>query len=293
MDPLMEKQLLKQLNQLPKNIPLRIYGLFNSRSKVLELGNFISLDLTNKKLTLYNTTYKSNTTLNTDDIIDIGYKLHGQSASLTLDQPSYFNTGTQEHNGGNIQTGEFDAYLPVTTLVGNAGRGPSLALNYYYSTDVAFSMGGWAPRFSYMMIDSNNVKLHLYTGQILTIFPALAPYSPQPGIIIKEVDLDSSGIILTRIKIIHKDGTIEVLEEVLDWGIDKETRFEVQSRSGFLDTCLMPTKITNSLGYSLHFEWMGEPGQSIIISKVSDNTHTIENQQAKKEDHICRYGIHS
>ncbi|BAP44947.1 RHS repeat-associated core domain protein-containing protein [Pseudomonas sp. StFLB209] len=179
----MEKILLKQLDQLPRNTGLRIQGNFGSLYSTLETGNLVSLDIPNKTLTIFNTVYKRNTVLNTDNILSIEYSLHGCSYPLMLGHQAIFNTSAPENNGGNIQTGEFNAFLPITTLIGNAGMGPVLPLNYYYSPDVAFTKGGWAPRFSYFILyDSGVLKLHLHTGEAITVAQPLVPYSPMPGL---------------------------------------------------------------------------------------------------------------
>ncbi|GFM74948.1 hypothetical protein PSCICM_07670 [Pseudomonas cichorii] len=263
----MEKALLKQLTQLPKNTPLRVYGRFGSNSGDMEKGNLISVDLTQKTLTLYNTVYSANKTLNTDDVVRIDYTLYEQSYSLALDPPSYLNTGTSERNNGNLQTGEFNAYLPIATLVGNGGTGPSLALNYYYSAGIQFTPGGWAPRFSYVTIYDNTIKLHLHTGQTLTLFKSLIPYSPQPGITIKE-------FAFSWMKVIHKDGTVEILEDIFKRPITSEASAS-DSLSTPPDRCLVPIQIINSTGCSLYFEWEGTFNKSLLLSKVSDDTQVL------------------
>ncbi|MBI6855252.1 hypothetical protein YA0002_21065 [Pseudomonas cichorii] len=259
----MEKVLLKQLNQLPKHTPLKIKGRFGSLSGDLEQGNLVSVDLALKTLTLYSTRYNSNKTISADTIDNIVYTLDNVNYDLLPDRPSYLNTGGMERNGGNLQTGGLDAYLPITTLVGNAGMGPSLALNYYYSMGIEFTLGGWAPRFSYVTTYNNVIKLHLHTGQTLTVLPALVPYSPQPGLTVKEFFLNSTT---SRMKIIHKDGTVEILENV----------FIRDYRSkGLFDTCLVPTQIINSTGHSLYLEWAGIHHYSLLLSKVSDDTQVL------------------
>ncbi|MBX8554625.1 hypothetical protein K5D43_09030 [Pseudomonas cichorii] len=263
----MEKALLKQLTQLPKNTLLRVYGRLGSSSGDMEKGNLISFDIARKSLTLYREDYRSNTTLNTDDITRIVYTLYGQSHSLVLDQPSYLNTGTSESNSGNLQTGEFNAYLPITTLVGNGGAGPSLALNYYYSAGIKFTPGGWAPRFSYVTIYDDMIKLHLHSGQTLTLFKSLIPYSPQPGITIKE-------FAFSWMKVIHKDGTVEILEDIFKRPITSEASAS-DSLSTPPDRCLVPIQIINSTGCSLYFEWEGTFNKSLLLSKVSDDTQVL------------------
>ncbi|WP_434677886.1 RHS repeat-associated core domain-containing protein [Pseudomonas sp. R1-18] len=269
----MEKALLKQLYQLPKNTPLRVHGNFGSISGDLEKGNLVSLDLARKTLTLYNTVYSSNRTINTENIRYITYTLNGKSYPLVPDRPSYLNTGIAEHNDGDLQTGEFNAYLPISNLIGNNGMGPSLALNYYYSVGVEFTLGGWAPRFSYVTIYDTVVKLHLHTGQTFTIFESMVPYSPQPGLTIKDFSTPS------QMKIVHKDGTVEILEDIFVKNINSDTVFqpEISAYAGNVDRCLVPTQIINSAGHALYFEWTGTLYANLLLSKISDDTQVLLN----------------
>lgn len=258
----MEKALLKQLNQLPKNTPLTVHGRFGSISVDRQMGNLVSLDLARKTLTLFNVPNNTHTTINTDNIDKVEYTLRGETAFLALDEPGYLNTGNQKFNGGNLETGQFNAYFPITNLVGNSGLGPSLSLDYYYSPGVAFTVGGWAPRFTYATLYEKVLKLHLHTGQSITIFKTMIPYSPQPGLTIKEYSTDT----VPRIKIIHKDGTVEILEDIFP----RKTIFE-----SVTDKCFVPTQIINSVGCSLNLEWIAKLNHSLLLSKISDDTQVL------------------
>ncbi|MCQ9427021.1 RHS repeat-associated core domain-containing protein [Pseudomonas sp. LJDD11] len=279
----MEKILLKQLDQLPRNTGLRIQGNFGSLYSTLETGNLVSLDIPNKRLTIFNTVYKRNTVLNTDNILSIEYSLHGCSYPLMLGHQAIFNTSAPENNGGNIQTGEFNAFLPITTLIGNAGMGPVLPLNYYYSPDVAFTKGGWAPRFSYFILyDSGVLKLHLHTGEAITVAQPLVPYSPMPGLYISSFNTvrDRHGI-WAQAKIIHKDGTVECMTQAFEPAPGQE--------ASSVDSALyvLPTQISNSLGHSLYLKWRIDPGtllqegfpessgQNVTLSEVSDDRQVL------------------
>lgn len=138
-----------------------------------------------------------------------------------------FDTQSPMTHGVSTQTGAFNTYIPIASLLGNNGRGPELDINLFYSPDMRDpTFNNWALRFTHyfqypvtenQVLDEasaqtliNTNTLYLSTGEawknnggagekVSPNFTALIPASL--------ISDRAKPIIIT-----HKDGVVEELE---------------------------------------------------------------------------------
>lgn len=116
-----------------------------------------------------------------------------------------FNTTAQKRTFVDIRTGLFEAYIPLPSVTGNAGRGPVVDMGLFYSPVVNNQAGvgdGWS--FAFTTYDEGNSKLTLHTGEILSVK--------------KGEGLNVSGVLITwaddkkTLSVLRKDGREEKLK---------------------------------------------------------------------------------
>lgn len=116
-----------------------------------------------------------------------------------------FNTTAQKRTFVDVRTGLFEAYIPLPSVTGNAGRGPVVDMGLFYSPVVNNQAGvgdGWS--FAFTTYDEGSSKLTLHTGEILSVK--------------KGEDLNVSGVLITwaddkkTLSILRKDGREEKLK---------------------------------------------------------------------------------
>lgn len=132
--------------------------------------------------------------------------------ATTNDSYQLFDTQSPMIHGVNPQTGNFHTYIPIASLVGNNGLGPTLDINLFYSPDMQdLIFKNWALRFSHYFQHSyhdlntdEQCSLYLSTGEAWSFF--------------KNIDLSSPNFTLlnldnTTMRLARKDGAIEIFEK--------------------------------------------------------------------------------
>lgn len=116
-----------------------------------------------------------------------------------------FNTTAQKRTFVDMRTGLFEAYVPLPSVTGNAGRGPVVDMGLFYSPVVNNQAGvgdGWS--FAFTTYDEGSSKLTLHTGEILSVK--------------KGEGLSVSGVLITwaddnkTLSVLRKDGREEKLK---------------------------------------------------------------------------------
>ncbi|WP_157771871.1 hypothetical protein [Pseudomonas putida] len=134
------------------------------------------------------------------------------------------------------RTGEFSAYLAVTTIVGNAGAGPTVDVGFRYSS----RSDTWRQSLSYATerVGSKKIQLHLSDGRLVELEEGLNVQLPDLRVV------NGGG----EIRIYHKEGVTELLR----------ARGESNRRERV--RCYLVDKIMLATGESIYFEWKGFTG---------------------------------
>ncbi|WLG94876.1 RHS repeat-associated core domain-containing protein [Pseudomonas sp. FP198] len=155
----------------------------------------------------------------------------------------FFDTHSPILHGVEPRTGKFHTYMPIASLVGNEGRGPTLDLNIFYSPDIYDdNFGNWALRFTneHVLVDKKYLMLHLKNGEAWSLYntqswpPTFKRTKGAPG----------------EIKITQKDGITETLTAYFYNNKALPLKKEIPNAS-----VTTPKKITSPSGLTLTIEW--------------------------------------
>ena len=167
--------------------------------------------------------------------------------------PALFSNRNLETEGVNPLTGQFYTSLPIASLVGNAGRGPALDFELFYSAERFIDFGSWAFNLTYCRVskEKNSCTGELFIGNeskkieltldISSTDINVATYTAHQKITPLSFNDLSKGL-----KIVRSDGTTEILTPF------RSNSTTIDNRDYFY---LVPQKILTKLGFALTLSW--------------------------------------
>jgi hypothetical protein len=161
-----------------------------------------------------------------------------------------FDTQSPMIHGVAPQTGNFHTYIPIASLVGNNGLGPSLDINLFYSPDMQdLIFLNWGLRLSHYLDRSldgfrkEQATLYLSTGEAWSFYKN--GFDGSPNFVMSPLASNSKNIAITR-----KDGTVEILEKHSATLIVPGSSYGVDVADYFL-----LKKLISPSGHSLTLNW--------------------------------------
>lgn len=182
-------------------------------------------------------------------------------------------------HGVDAFTGNFNTYIPIASLIGNNGLGPSLDINLFYSPDMQdLTFVNWGLRLSHYLFSSQGDLLsgvhiaYLSTGEAWSFSDE--GYTGTPNFTLKLPSSTDEYMTIT-----HKDGTMEVLERhVAD--IILPSIMDVRQTGIYF----ILKKIITATGHSLTLNWEDYQQDRLLIENywrfprlisISDESNTL------------------